>query len=68
MKLAVLGAAGWIGGTIMQQAISRGHEVVAVMHDASKVSQDVAVRRLDLISITSDAIASAFADVGGRRP
>jgi|TARA_R110000796_G_scaffold2159_8_gene8675 putative NADH-flavin reductase len=63
MKLAVLGATGWIGGTIMQQAISRGHEVVAVVRDASKVTQDVAVRTLDLTTMTSDAIASAFADV-----
>ncbi|MGP1835006.1 NAD(P)-dependent oxidoreductase [Shewanella frigidimarina] len=63
MKLAVLGATGWIGGTIMQQAISRGHEVVAIVRDASKVTQDVAVRTLDLTTMTSDAIASAFADV-----
>jgi putative NADH-flavin reductase len=63
MKLAVLGATGWIGGTIMQQAISRGHEVFAVVRDASKVTQDVAVRTLDLTTMTSDAIASAFADV-----
>jgi putative NADH-flavin reductase len=47
----------------MQQAISRGHDVVAVVRDASKVSQDVAVRTLDLTSITSDAIASIFVDV-----
>jgi putative NADH-flavin reductase len=47
----------------MQQAISRGHDVVAVVRDSSKVSQDVAVRTLDLTSMTSDAIASAFVDV-----
>ncbi|MGX9461192.1 NAD(P)-dependent oxidoreductase [Shewanella sp. A14] len=63
MKIAVLGATGWIGGTIMQEAISRGHDVVAVVRDKSKVSQNVAVRTLDLTTMTSDAVASAFADV-----
>jgi putative NADH-flavin reductase len=63
MKIAVLGATGWIGGTIMQEAISRGHDVIAVVRDATKVSQDVAVRTLDLTSMTSDAVAAAFADV-----
>ncbi|MGK0408911.1 MAG: putative NADH-flavin reductase [Shewanella psychromarinicola] len=47
----------------MQQAISRGHDVVAVVRDASKVSQDVAIRTLDVTNMTSVAVAGAFADV-----
>jgi putative NADH-flavin reductase len=55
----------------MQQAISRGHDVVAVVRDASKVSQDVAIRTLDVTTMTSVAVAGADADVviasiGGR--
>jgi|TARA_R110000851_G_scaffold44749_4_gene109872 putative NADH-flavin reductase len=47
----------------MQQAISRGHDVVAVVRDASKVSQDVAIRTLDVTTMTSVAVAGADADV-----
>jgi putative NADH-flavin reductase len=57
----------------MQQAISRGHDVVAVVRDASKISQDVAIRTLDVTSMTSVAVAGAFANadvviasIGGR--
>ncbi|AZG72282.1 NAD(P)-dependent oxidoreductase [Shewanella livingstonensis] len=63
MKLAVLGATGWIGSTIMQQAISRGHEVVAVVRDASKVTQDVSVRTLDITQMSAPTVATAFADI-----
>ncbi|GGQ27259.1 NAD(P)-dependent oxidoreductase [Shewanella litoralis] len=63
MKLAVLGASGWIGGTIMQQAISRGHEVIAVVRDANKVSQDVPVRTLDITQMSAQDVATAFTDV-----
>lgn len=63
MKLAVLGATGWIGGTIMQQAISRGHEVIAVVRDASKVAQDVPVRTLDITQMSAQDVVTAFADV-----
>ncbi|GGP67776.1 NAD(P)-dependent oxidoreductase [Shewanella saliphila] len=63
MKLAVLGATGWIGGTIMQQAISLGHEVIAAVRDANKVSQDVPVRPLDITQMSAQDVATAFADV-----
>ncbi|MCT8987568.1 NAD(P)-dependent oxidoreductase [Shewanella inventionis] len=63
MKLAVLGATGWIGGTITQEAIGRGHDVVAVVRDASKVTQDINVRTLDITQMTAQNVATAFADV-----
>ncbi|GGB55225.1 NAD(P)-dependent oxidoreductase [Shewanella inventionis] len=63
MKLAVLGATGWIGGTITREAIGRGHDVVAVVRDASKVIQDINVRTLDITQMTAQNVATAFADV-----
>jgi len=35
MKIAVLGATGWIGSTIVQQATKRGLEVVSIVRDAA---------------------------------
>ena len=40
MKIAVLGASGWIGSHIAKEAASRGHEVVAIVRDSSKVEQE----------------------------
>jgi putative NADH-flavin reductase len=38
MRIAVLGASGWLGGTIARQALERGHEVTAIARDAAKLS------------------------------
>lgn len=71
MKVAVLGATGWIGSTIVQQATKRGLEVVSIVRDAAKVTDNTAVRVFDLQS--QDNIASVLegvdvviASVGGR--
>ncbi|MDQ2046038.1 NAD(P)-dependent oxidoreductase [Pseudoalteromonas sp. 20-92] len=72
MKVAVLGATGWIGSTIVQQATKRGLEVVSIVRDAAKITDDTtAVRVFDLQS--QDNIASVLkgidvliASVGGR--
>ncbi|WOC28250.1 NAD(P)-dependent oxidoreductase [Pseudoalteromonas sp. N1230-9] len=71
MKLAVIGATGWIGSHITSEAITRGHQVNVLVRDASKVTQDnVTVTEFDL---TKDDIASAaagsdvvIAAIGGR--
>src|SRR5438309_10241305 len=39
MKLAIIGASGWLGGTIAREAIARGHDVTAVGRDATRLSQ-----------------------------
>ncbi|MCL1090076.1 NAD(P)-dependent oxidoreductase [Shewanella profunda] len=49
MKIAVLGATGWIGSAILKEALSRGHEVTAFVRDPSKLpATDVVVRTVDL--------------------
>jgi hypothetical protein len=71
MKLAVIGATGWIGSHITSEATARGHQVNALVRDASKVTQDnVTVTEFDL---TKDDIASVVAEsdvviaaIGGR--
>ena len=37
MKIAVIGAGGWLGGTIAREALARGHEVTAIGRDATKL-------------------------------
>lgn len=49
MKIAVLGATGWIGSHVVSEAESRGHEVVKLVRDSNKVSDvNNEVRQLDL--------------------
>ncbi len=37
MKIAVVGAGGWIGGVVTREALARGHEVTAIVRDRSRV-------------------------------
>lgn len=72
MKIAILGATGWIGSTVMNEALSRGHEVVAISREATKIDQPgVEVRSLDLLAKGGLVQALKGADVviaavGGR--
>ncbi len=62
MKIAVLGATGWIGGNIVAEAKSRGMEVVALSRTAPEHSQEgVEVRTFDV----SDSGASLAEAVRG---
>lgn len=37
MKIAIVGASGKAGSLILKEAVSRGHNVTAVVRDASKL-------------------------------
>ena len=71
MKIAILGATGWIGGAILKEAQSRGHQVTALVRDPSKLSvADVVVRAVDLeqplVADTFAGVDVVIASVGGR--
>ncbi|MCH1929529.1 NAD(P)-dependent oxidoreductase [Shewanella sp. A25] len=71
MKIAVLGASGWIGGTLFNEALSRGHEVIALVRDPSKLIGTTAeVRSVDLTKpLESDAFKGVdlvIAAIGAR--
>ncbi|WDE12746.1 NAD(P)-dependent oxidoreductase [Thalassomonas haliotis] len=72
MKIAILGASGWIGSTIMSEALNRQHQVIAVSRDATNIKQTgVETRCLDLLATSglNEAVAGAdvvIAAVGGR--
>ncbi|MER8161906.1 NAD(P)H-binding protein [Streptomyces sp. NPDC094472] len=52
MRIAVLGASGRTGGTLVDQALERGHEVVALVRAPSKVTvpapRQVEIRQADV--------------------
>ena len=37
MNIAIVGASGKAGSLILKEAVSRGHEVTAIVRDASKL-------------------------------
>ncbi len=38
MKIAIIGATGWIGGTVTHELLRRGHDVTAVARDPAKLA------------------------------
>lgn len=57
MKIGIIGASGKAGNLILKEAVSRGHEVTAIVRDANKVSdQDVAVLEKNVFDLTSEDI------------
>jgi putative NADH-flavin reductase len=59
MKIAIIGASGKAGSLISQEAVSRGHQVTAIVRDASKiVDTSVSVLEKDILKLTSDDLSS----------
>ena len=54
MKIAVIGANGKAGKLIVREALSRGHEVVAIVRDKGKIDEDIHVIEKDVLSINVD--------------
>ncbi|MUT66919.1 NAD(P)-dependent oxidoreductase [Paenibacillus sp. NEAU-GSW1] len=68
MKIAVIGASGKAGSNIVKEALDRGHEVTAIVRDASKAAgSGAAVIEKDVFALTADdlnpfdAVVNAFA-------
>ncbi|MFM1654613.1 NAD(P)-dependent oxidoreductase [Brevibacillus sp. B_LB10_24] len=55
MKVAVIGATGKAGSLITKEAVERGHEVTAIVRNASKLTeQHAAVLEKDVFDLTAD--------------
>lgn len=73
INVAVLGASGWIGSHIVNEALARGHQVTAIARRPENASAEGAsVREFDLLNAQAD-LASAvqgadvvIAAIGGR--
>jgi len=67
MKIGIIGASGKAGQEILKEAVSRGHEVTAIVRDASKIRNDgIQVLQKDAFELTAqdvagfDAVVNAF--------
>ena len=70
MKIAVIGATGFVGSTILQEALQRGHEVTAIVRHPEKVTphpklrpHKTDVQKADEVTRSvagHDAVISAF--------
>ncbi|MCE1234926.1 MAG: NAD(P)H-binding protein [Hyphomicrobiales bacterium] len=70
MKIAVIGATGFVGASVVEEALSRGHVVVALVRDPAKLTprpglEAVKADAYDAASIAAaakgvDAVVSAF--------
>lgn len=59
MKIGIIGASGKAGKVIMKEAISRGHEITAIVRDASKIEEGkVQILEKDVFSLTSEDLKS----------
>ncbi|WP_042224194.1 NAD(P)-dependent oxidoreductase [Oceanobacillus manasiensis] len=55
MKIGIIGANGKAGNLILEEGISRGHEVTAIVRDASKLqNQNVTVIEKTIFDLTSE--------------
>lgn len=54
MKIGIIGASGKAGSRILKEAVDRGHEVTAIVRDASKTTnKDINVLEKDIFQLTS---------------
>lgn len=67
MKIGIIGASGKAGSLILKEAISRGHEVTAIVRDASKLeNKDIEVMEKTIFDLKSndvntfDVVVNAF--------
>ncbi|PEZ76145.1 NAD(P)-dependent oxidoreductase [Bacillus sp. AFS017274] len=73
MKIGIIGASGKAGSLILKEALTRGHDVTAIVRDEAKVQiQGASVLEKDVFDLKSedikgfDVIVNAFGAVPGR--
>ena len=72
MKIALIGATGFIGSGILQEALDRGHQVTAIVRHTEKLPQhpNLITRRTDVREVqeTAAAVAGHDAVISGYSP
>ncbi|SER63146.1 hypothetical protein SAMN04487944_10774 [Gracilibacillus ureilyticus] len=76
MKVGIIGASGKAGSLILKEAVNRGHEVTAIVRDASKLGEkNISVVEKNILDLTSndvkefDVVVNAFgAPLGEEQP
>ncbi|HEY2771024.1 MAG TPA: NAD(P)H-binding protein [Solirubrobacteraceae bacterium] len=60
MRIAVIGATGWLGGAIVKEALSRGHQATAIGRDQSRLAELSGVDSAVADVRDADAVAHAI--------
>lgn len=56
MKIGVIAASGKAGKIIVEEALNRKHEVVAIVRNASNIDKDIRIIEKDIFQITRDDV------------
>jgi putative NADH-flavin reductase len=62
MRIAVIGASGWLGGAIAREGLARGHEVTAIGRDVGKLARITGARAAVADVTDPDSVIRAIAD------
>jgi putative NADH-flavin reductase len=62
MKLAIIGASGWLGGEIAREALTRGHLVTAIGRDRDRLTAIADATAVEADVRDRDALRRAIAD------
>src|SRR6185312_5850558 len=60
MSIAIIGASGWLGGSIAREAIGRGHQVIVIGRNAERLSQFDGARAVAADLDDPDSIIAAI--------
>ena len=60
MKIALIGASGFVGSAILDEAVSRGHHVTAIVRDTSKVAAHPQVTAVAVDAQNPQALAEVL--------
>lgn len=72
MKIGIIGATGKAGSLIVKEATGRGHEVTAIVRNAAKLTEEVAVLEKDVFDLKAedlqvfDVVVNAFGAPAGQ--
>ena len=62
MKIALIGATGFVGSKILAESLDRGHEVTAIVSNASALPAAPRLRGVEVDATDADALAKTVAD------
>ncbi|HUE92142.1 NAD(P)-dependent oxidoreductase [Pseudomonas sp.] len=62
MKLALIGASGFVGAAVLQEALDRGHQVTGIVRDPAKLPQHAALTAVAGDAYNADALAVQLRD------
>jgi len=61
MKIALIGATGYVGSALREEALARGHQVTAIVSNPSKLTPAPRLTAQAVDVMNTDALAAAFA-------